>query len=89
MRLQIQNVAALDLCHATAQGWEERVNSLLASGVNPNARCDALESAVSGLADKEPRAQATFPPQFAFEFTEMPALWLADRWGYGVDSRET
>lgn len=89
MRLHIQNTPALDLCHATSQGWEERVNSLLALGVNPNAHFDAPETTIPVLADEEPHVQATSPPQFAFEVTEMPALRLADRWVHEVDSRET
>jgi hypothetical protein len=40
MQLQIRNLAALELCHATGQGWVTRVESLLASGVDPNARFD-------------------------------------------------
>ncbi|KAJ5219730.1 hypothetical protein N7468_008934 [Penicillium chermesinum] len=89
MRIHIENVRALDLRRATAEGWEGRVNSLLASGVDPNAHFEAPDSVLSGLVDEDVRAQATGPPQFTVDFTEMPALRLADRWRYGVDPRET
>ncbi|KAJ5677053.1 uncharacterized protein N7477_002686 [Penicillium maclennaniae] len=80
MQLQIRNLPALDLCHATAEGWVNRVESLLVSGVDPNARFDDSESALSGLADDKAHiVKATRPPQFDFEATEMPALRRAAR----------
>ncbi|KAL4996289.1 ankyrin repeat-containing domain protein [Aspergillus recurvatus] len=72
MKLQIQNLAALDLCHATAEGWEDRVKSLLASGVDPNSRWDDWEPAPA-----ETDGVRASQPRFAFEATYMPALCRA------------
>lgn len=75
MRLQIRNVPALDLCDAAAEGSVDRVESLLASGVDPNARFDDLDSVLSGVAEDwasdEKSAQA---PIFFPDHTEWPAL---------------
>lgn len=80
MSLQIRNLAALDLCHATGQGWITRVECLLASGVDPNARFYDSESISSALADDEDHdMNHTLPPHFDFEATEMPALRGAAR----------
>lgn len=88
MELQIRDLPALDLCHATAEGWENRVESLLASGVDPNARFDDSAPVLFGLADDGAREiKATQPPQFCFEATEMPALRRAAR-DSGVDTSE-
>ncbi|KAJ5798294.1 uncharacterized protein N7503_007590 [Penicillium pulvis] len=80
MQWQVRNLAALDLCHATGQGWVNRVESLLASGVDPNARFDDSESVISALADDEVHdVKYTLPPHVDFQATEMPALRRAAR----------
>lgn len=80
MQLQIRNLAALDLCHATGHGWVTRVESLLASGVDPNTRFDDSESVISALADNEVHdVKYMLPPHFDFEATQMPALRRAAR----------
>lgn len=45
MLLQVQNIDALDLCDAAASGDVDRVESLLASGVDPNANWEELDFA--------------------------------------------
>ncbi|KAF3392485.1 hypothetical protein F1880_008794 [Penicillium rolfsii] len=91
MQLQIRNIAALDLCIATANGWVSRVESLLDSGVDPNALFDGSESfAFSDLVDDAALdVKAEQPPQFEFDATEMPALRRAARDDYGIDIPET
>lgn len=73
MRLQIVNVPALDLCEAAAEGSVDRVESLLALGVDPNARFDDLDSVLSGVAE-DCTSDSTQPPIFFPDHTEWPAL---------------
>jgi hypothetical protein len=62
------------------QGWVNRVESLLASGVDPNALFRGEEPAISAQADDATLDEnATQPPQVYSEPTEMPALRQAIR----------
>ncbi|KAJ5156893.1 uncharacterized protein N7482_007993 [Penicillium canariense] len=80
MHLHIRNLAALDLSHATAKGWVNRVESLLASGVDPNALFHGEEPTIAAQADNAALDEnATQPPQVYSEPTEMPALRRAVR----------
>ncbi|KAF3400203.1 hypothetical protein F1880_007980 [Penicillium rolfsii] len=80
MYLQIQNLAALDLSHATAKGWVDRVESLLEWGVDPNALFHGEETTIAAQADNVALDEnATQPPQVYSEPTEMPALRRAVR----------
>lgn len=80
IKLQIKNLAALDLSNAISQGWVNRVESLLASGVDPNALFHGEEAALSALPDDAaPEENTTHPPQFYSEPTEWPALRQAVR----------
>lgn len=90
MHLQIQNLAALDLCNATAKGWVDRVESLLNLGVDPNARFDGSDfSALPDLVDDAaPGVKPKQPPQFAWDTTEMPSLRRAPRHEYGIEIPE-
>ncbi|KAJ5461512.1 uncharacterized protein N7458_003064 [Penicillium daleae] len=90
MNLQIRNLAALDLCNATANGWVNRVESLLNSGVDPNARFDGSDfSAFPDLVDDAaPDVKPKQPPQFAWDTTEMPSLRRAPRHEYGIEIPE-
>ncbi|KAJ5157651.1 uncharacterized protein N7482_008751 [Penicillium canariense] len=84
MKLQIKNIAALDLGNAISQGWVNRVESLLASGVDPNALFHGKEAALSALPDDATLEEnATQPPQFYSEPTEWPALRQAVRDYFG------
>lgn len=75
MHLQIRNIAALDLCNATANSWVNRVESLLDLGVDLNARFGGSESPLPDLADAAaPGVKAKQPPQSACNATKMPAL---------------
>lgn len=87
MRLEIKNLAALDLSHATAEGWVNRVESLLAAGVDPNALYHG-EDVLAGPHDEDAlNENATQLPHFYSEPTEMPALRRALR-DYGGNIRE-
>lgn len=80
MHLHIRNLAALDLSHATVKGWVNRVESLLASGADPNALFHSEESAIAAQADDAALGEhTTQPPQVYSEPTEMPALRRAIR----------
>lgn len=75
MRLEVRDVAALELCEAAEEGCIDRVESLLAAGVDPNARFDDLDSVFSGVAeDWASEERSAKPPLFHFDQTEQPAL---------------
>lgn len=78
MRLEIKNLAAADLSNATAEGWVKRVESLLASGVDPNGLYHGEEVALPSL-QNDAATDATRPPDFYFEPSEQPALRRAVR----------
>jgi hypothetical protein len=64
IHLDIRNLAALDLSHATVKGWVNRVESLLASGVDPNTLFHGEESAIAAQANDAARDEhTTQPPQ--------------------------
>ena len=74
----IQNVAALGLCDAAGHVRADRVMSLLASGVDPNARFDDLPSPFSGVAgDWASAEKSTHPPATYDDDTVLPALCRA------------
>jgi ankyrin repeat protein len=81
MRLEVRDVAALELWEAVEGEWGvigeecvDRVKSLLSDGVDPNARFDNLESAFSGVAEDWAGDARTAPPLFQFDPTELPPL---------------
>ncbi|KAJ5955106.1 hypothetical protein N7501_009385 [Penicillium viridicatum] len=72
---QVDNITALELCDAATHGSLDRVESLLASGVDPNVGFDELASALSGVADDWASVEkSTCPPILFFDHTEAPAL---------------
>ena len=73
MLLEVQDVAALDLCEATGEGRTDRVESLLAAGVHPNARFDNLKSVFSGVAkDWASEEKSARPPLFSTRLNNLP-----------------
>lgn len=84
MLLRVQNINALDLCDAAAKGDVDRVESLLASGVDPNARWDDLAFPLSAAADDDDwasREKSARPPIVFCDFTETLSLGLASQDG--------
>lgn len=82
MLLRIQNIDALDLFDAATKGNIDRVESLLASGVDPNARWDDLAFPLSAAADDDDwasREKSARPPIVFGDFTETPALGLVSQ----------
>ncbi|OQE01298.1 hypothetical protein PENSOL_c004G08699 [Penicillium solitum] len=72
---QVDNITALELCDAATHGSVDRVESLLASGVDPNVGFDELASALPGVADDWATVEkSTCPPILFFDHTEAPAL---------------
>ncbi|KAJ9483663.1 hypothetical protein VN97_g9733 [Penicillium thymicola] len=72
---QVDNITALELCDAATNGSVDRVESLLASGVDPNVGFDELASALSEVADDWASGEkSTCPPILFFDHTEAPAL---------------
>lgn len=83
MLLEVRDVAALELWEAVGDGRIDCVKSLLAAGVNPNARFDDLESVFSGVAeDWASEEKSAKPPLFNPDQTEQPALRRASTCGY-------
>lgn len=75
MRDNIQNLAVLDLCDAAAEADVDRVETLLASGVDPNARFDDVPSPLFGVADDWASIEkSTHPPVPYDDDTVLPAL---------------
>ena len=75
MLLEVRDVAALELCEAVGGGDIGRVESLLATGVDPNARFDNLDSVFSGVAEAwASDGKSAKPPLFNDDQTEQPAL---------------
>lgn len=75
MRLQVQNFDVLELCEAAGEGRLERVERLLAIGVDPNARFDGLQSVLEGVEDDWASGEKnTLPPRFHNDYTEEPPL---------------
>ncbi|CAG8908820.1 unnamed protein product [Penicillium egyptiacum] len=83
MLLEVRDVAALELWEAVEEGRIDCVESLLAAGVDPNARFDDLESVFSGVAeDWASEEKSAKPPLFNPDQTEQPALHRASTCGY-------
>ncbi|KAJ5196985.1 hypothetical protein N7449_007464 [Penicillium cf. viridicatum] len=83
MLLEVRDVAALELWEAVGDGRIDCVKSLLAAGVDPNARFDDLESVFSGVAeDWASEEKNAKPPLFNPDQTEQPALRRASTCGY-------
>ncbi|KAJ5248065.1 hypothetical protein N7524_012025 [Penicillium chrysogenum] len=75
MLLEVRDIAALELYEAVGEGRIDRVESLLAAGVEPNARFDNLESVFTGVAeDWASEGKSSRPPLFNLDQTEQPAL---------------
>ncbi|CAL5872092.1 uncharacterized protein PFLUO_LOCUS6349 [Penicillium psychrofluorescens] len=75
---EVQNFAALDLWYAAFTGSVARVESLLAAGVDPNARFEDLPSRFSGVAEDwcSPEKN-THPPIFHLDLSQAPPLLCA------------
>lgn len=72
---QVDNITALELCDAATNGSVDRVESLLASGVDPNVGFDGLASTLSEVADDWASVEkSTCSPILFFDHTEAPAL---------------
>lgn len=85
MLLQVQNIDALDLCDAATKGDVDRVESLLASGVDPNARWEYYDFASSPAAvehDWASREKSARPPIVFSDRTMGPALRCASQMEY-------
>lgn len=73
--VQNQNLPVLDLCDAAAEADVDRVETLLASGVDPNARFDDLPSPLFGVADDWASIEkSAHPPVPHSDDTVLPAL---------------
>lgn len=80
MRLRVRDFAVLELCQAASKHRIARVEALLASGVDPNARFDDLDSALSGVEeDWASGDKNTRPPIFFEDESEEPPLYRATR----------
>jgi ankyrin repeat protein len=79
MRLRVRDFGVLELCEAAGEGRLERVENLLALGVDPNARFDDLQSVLEGVeVDWASGEKNTLPPRFHNDFTEEPPLrWVS------------
>ncbi|KAJ5096766.1 hypothetical protein N7456_007487 [Penicillium angulare] len=72
---EVRDFSALELCEAVTNGWTDTVDSILASGVDPNARFDDLDSVFSGVAENwASEEQCMRPPMFEIDETEAPVL---------------
>ncbi|KAF9250436.1 hypothetical protein LCP9604111_3338 [Penicillium roqueforti] len=72
---EVQDIAALELYEAVGEGRIDRVESLLAAGVDPNARFDNLGSVFTGVAeDWANEEKSARPPLFNPDQTEQPSL---------------
>ncbi|KAF9894644.1 hypothetical protein FE257_006532 [Aspergillus nanangensis] len=79
---QVKNFAALDLGAAATAGSLARVESLLASGVDPNAH---FEDSSEATGDEK---RSLFPPTFFFDENDAPALRRAAQDGNIRDAGE-
>lgn len=71
----VQNFDALDLWDAVLQGSMQRVECLLAAGVDPNARFDGSSSPLSIVEEDWASAdKSAYPPVIYLDCNEVPAL---------------
>lgn len=77
---EVRNLLVVQLAEAALNTQIDRLESLLAAGVDPNALFDDTESPISGVQDGwASSAEAACPPCFVLHKTEMPVLRLAAR----------
>lgn len=70
MQLQIRDLGVLELWDAMAEGIIEKVEFLLAAGVDPNARYYVLESEPSKPPNDSPNSdERIFPPIYFWDNT--------------------
>ncbi|KAJ5274039.1 hypothetical protein N7478_009164 [Penicillium angulare] len=82
MRVRIRDFAVLELCRAAGNQNIRLVEDLLASGVDPNARFDDLESVLSGVEEGWASGEKNaLPPRFYEDESEEPPLYGATRRG--------
>lgn len=78
MRLKIRDFAVLELCGAADWHDFKRVEDLLSSGVDPNARFDSLESVLFGVEEDWASGESGAPPPIFFnDESEQPPLYRA------------